>query len=143
MRVRTKLPGCPLITRYVRTPKTRKRVSGNPTAGASPRRSLGNKAVALSEIFLLRRNVIFATRVIFVLRTSDISPTAKLRKKFAEANFNFIKSSIGITRSTSLIANFISMHYVRTNQSLGFSWEKLPPQRVMRGHPESFVRTCF
>ena len=31
---------CPLITRYVRTPKTRKRVSGNPTAGASPRRSL-------------------------------------------------------------------------------------------------------
>ena len=32
--VRTKLSGCPLITRYVRTPKTRKRVSGNPTAGA-------------------------------------------------------------------------------------------------------------
>ena len=24
---------------------------------------------------------------------------------------------------------------------LGFSWEKLPPQRVMRGHPERFVRT--
>ncbi len=25
--------------------------------------------------------------------------------------------------------------------SLGFSWEKLPPQRVMRGHPENYVRT--
>ena len=39
-RVRTQLSWCPLITRYVRTPKTRKRVSGNPTAGASPGRSL-------------------------------------------------------------------------------------------------------
>ena len=27
------------------------------------------------------------------------------------------------------------------NRTIGFSWEKLPPQRVMRGHPGRFVRT--
>ena len=63
MQVRTKRSGCPLITRYVRTPKTRKRVSGNPTAGASPRRSLRDKAYALREIFLLAEKCeIFASQ---------------------------------------------------------------------------------
>ena len=27
------------------------------------------------------------------------------------------------------------------NRTIGFSLEKLPPQRVMRGHPGRFVRT--
>ena len=79
---------CSLITRYVRTPKTRKCIFGNPTAGAVslrlghaagltvprtviqyrvaaslPRRSLRGKAYALREIFLLTEKCeIFASQ---------------------------------------------------------------------------------
>ena len=66
-----------------------------------------------------------------------------LRKKFAKANFNFIKRQFIVWIATSSKTNLISICYVRTNQSLGFSWEKLPPQWVMRGHQERYVSTLF
>ena len=47
--------------------------------------------------------------------------------------------SIGLTKGLAKYEVYIAQTKLTVSQ--GFSWEKLPPQRVMRGHRESFVRT--
>ena len=68
----------------------------------------------------------FAARVIFVLRTSEISPAAKLRKKFAKANFNFIIitiRSVGNDALDILEVQTVPLFtmFAQTNPP-GFSW---------------------
>ena len=114
-RVRTKLSGCPLIT-----------LCGGSFSQEKPR---GLVPAIIMLVQLVAISVLISySRAKIIVRSQDrfemclIIVKSKIRRNFSKA-----RSLYSINEA---------------NSSVGFSWEKLPPQRVMRGHPERCVSTC-
>ena len=114
LQVLTQRSGCPLIT-----------LCGGSFSQEKP-------TELLASFILYKLRALLKFRLIFDLTIIKHISNLSCDRTIILALLYDIKTLIA-TNCTSII--------IAGTNPLGFSWEKLPPQRVMRGHPESFVRT--